>query len=368
MKRLLCIVTNMNTGGAETFLMKVYRQLDREHYQMDFCICNPQKNFYEEEIEKMGGRIYHLPLKSKHPFRFLYEFCKLLRAQRYTYALRLGSTIFETGDLCLCGLLGVKVRAFRSCNANASYAKPFIWVHKLLRGIVMKVANVKIAPSDLAAKFTFGSDKNVHILPNGLDIAQFAFSQENRTKIRQELNVQNKFVVGHIGRFSFQKNHSFLLEIFAQIKKRCPEAVLWLVGKGNLEEKIKQQAAALGVTESVSFLGVRADIPELLAAMDAFVFPSLFEGMPNTVIEAQTSGLPCLITDTITKQSKQTGHVHFMPLTQSAAQWSEKALEIAAAQTLQARSQSAEQMRAAGYDITKVVREFTTCVFGANHD
>ena len=364
MKRLLCIVTNMNTGGAETFLMKVYRQLDRKHYQMDFCICNPQKNFYEAEIEKLGGRIYHLPLKSKHPLRFLYEFCKLLRTQHYTYALRLGSTIFEMGDLCLCGLLGVKARVFRSCNANASYAKPFIWAHKLLRGIVMKVANIKIAPSDLAAQFTFGNAKDVHLLPNGLDTQAFAFSGEKRQKIRQELNAQDKFVVGPIGRFNFQKNHSFLLGIFAEIKKRQSNAVLWLIGKGELEEQIKQQAKSLGLEESVVFLGVRADIPALLAAMDAFVFPSLFEGMPNTAIEAQTSGLPCLIADTITKQAKQTDIVHFRPLTQSPEKWAQKVLEIAAEQTLDKRAQAAAQMRAAGYDISKIGQQFATLVFG----
>ena len=129
MKRLLCIVSFMNTGGAETFLMKLYRELDKNHYQMDFCICNLEKNFYEDEIQKMGGRIYHLPPKTKHPFLFLYQFCKLPHLSDYNYVLRLGSSIFETGDLYLCWLFGIKIRIFRSCNANALYPNIMIKIH-----------------------------------------------------------------------------------------------------------------------------------------------------------------------------------------------------------------------------------------------
>lgn len=363
MKRLLCVVTNMNTGGAETFLMKIYRQLDLTKYQMDFCICNLQKNFYEDEIKKLGGKIYHLPLKTKHPFSYIYQYCKLLKQNKYTHILRLGSTIFETPDLYIAWLLGVKTRVFRSCNANSTHCSLLRSLHKILRCIVMFIANVKIAPSDLAAQFTFGNTKNVHILPNGLDIQSFSFSTQVRQKIRQDLNVQDKFVIGHIGRFNFQKNHKFLLEIFAQIKKQRKNAVLWLVGKGELEEDIKSQIAKMDLQNSVEFLGVRSDIPALLSAMDVFVFPSLFEGMPNTVIEAQTNGLPCLIADTITKQAKQTDLVHFMSLNQSAKEWAEEILQFDTIKTLENRFKATIQMRKSGYDIKDTAKQFVSLVF-----
>lgn len=364
MKKLLCIVNSMDTSGAETFLMKIYRQLDRTKYQMDFCICNLQHNFYEDEIKKLGGKIYHLPLKTQHPFRFLYGFCKLLNSHNYTHVFRLGSTVFNMGDIFLCSFFGAKIRVFRSCNANVLQSAVLIKTHKLLRRFIMPAANVKIAPSDLAAKFTFGNIKNVHILPNGLDTKTFEFSAESRQRTRQELNAQDKFVVGHIGRFNLQKNHKFLLEVFAQIKKQRKNAVLWLIGKGELEKQIRKQAKDLGILDNIEFLGVRSDIPALLSAMDVFVFPSLFEGMPNTVIEAQTNGLPCLIADTITKQAKQTDLVHFMGLKQSAQEWANKAVQIADKQTSANRQQAAKKMCQAGYDIKDVVKQFTTLVFG----
>ncbi len=364
MKRLLCIVTNMNTGGAETFLMKIYRQLDRTKYQMDFCICNQNHNFYEDEIRQLGGVIYHLPQKTKHPFKYLQQFWKLLRLHPYTYVLRLGSTIFEIPDLYLAWISGAKVRVFRSCNASANYPSYMLFLHKLLRRVLMAVVNIKIAPSDLAAQFTFGMLNNVCILPNGLNADFFKFSAENRKKIRQELNVQDKFVVGHVGRFNFQKNHKFLLQIFAEIKKLRPDAVLWLVGKGELENQIKDQVIQLHLQDNVQFLGIRTDIPTLLSGMDLLIFPSLFEGMPNTVIEAQTNGLPCLISDTITTQVHQTELVHFMSLKKIPVQWAKKALEIVETQVQGNRQQFAQQMSQAGYNIEQIIIQFVQLVFG----
>ena len=363
MKRLLCIVSNMNTGGAETFLMKIYRQLDKTKYQMDFCICNLEKNFYEEEIIKLGGKIYHLPMKTKNPFKYIYLLFKLIYSNNYTHVLRLGSTIFETFDLFIAMLAGVKTRVFRSCNANSSLSKTLISIHKTFCRFIMKVANVRIAPSDLAAQFTFGSIKNVHILKNGLDIKLFKFSSEKRNEIRQQLKEQDKFVVGHIGRLSFQKNHKFLLKIFAEIKNQRKNAVLWLIGKGELNNEIKEQAEKLNILDSVKFLGVRSDIPALLSAMDVFVFPSLFEGMPNTVIEAQTNGLPCLISDIITKQAKQTDIVQFMNLKQNPIEWATKAIEVSNVQTLEKRLQYDDKIKLAGYEIQEVVKNFILITF-----
>ena len=363
MKHLLCIVTNMNTGGAETFLMKVYRKLDKTKYQMDFCICNLEKNFYEDDIIKLGGKIYHLPMKTKNPVKYSYLLFKLISSNKYSYVFRLGSTIFETFDLFIAMLAGAKTRIFRSCNANSGYHSILIKLHKIFRKIIMKIANVKIAPSDLAAQFTFGTTNNVSVLNNGLDTKQFEFSLKKRNNIRQDLNIQNNFVVGHIGRFNFQKNHKFLLEIFKEIKNLKTNAILLLIGKGELEDQIKKQSEQLDILDSVQFLGVRSDIPALLSAMDVFVFPSLFEGMPNTIIEAQTNGLPCLVSDTITKQAKQTDIVCFMNLKHSPLEWAKKIIEINNIQALENRNQYAMQMKQIGYDIETVTKEFEKLVF-----
>ena len=364
MQRLLCIVGRMNRGGAETFLMKLYRQLDRTRYQMDFCVASREPGDYDEEIWQLGGRILYTTPKSRNPFASFYSIYNIVKENKYHSVLRISQHSLSCLELLAARLAKADKVIFRSSNTQSCGS----WLNRLLHRVFTPLAylipTVRIAPSPEAAQFMFGTTKGVHVLNNGLDTKLFKFSSENCQKIRQEFNLQDKFIVGHIGRFNFQKNHKFLLQIFAEIKKQQPNSVLWLIGKGELEQEIKQQISKLGLTDSVQFLGIRADIPALLSAMDVFIFPSFFEGMPNTVIEAQTCGLPCLVSDTITQQARVTNLVHFMNLKQPATQWAEKALEIAAEQTLDKRPQAAQQMRAAGYDIAEVVQQFTKLVFG----
>ena len=366
MKRLLCIVSAMDTGGAETFLMKVYRQLNHNFYQMDFCV-NKSTNFYAQEIQQMGGHIYIIPLKSRNPIKWLLGLYFLVKNKKYQYVIRVNEHSLSVLDLLVAKCAGAKNLIMRSSNASSIGLLKKL-THKMFIFLPRLIPSCKIAPSDLAAHYTFGNKTKVHILPNGLDIEAFKFSEENRENIRQEFKAQGKFVIGHIGRFNSQKNHKFLLKIFAEIKKLHPDVVLWLVGKGELEQEIRKEVIQLGLQNDIQFLGVRADIPAILSAMDVFVFPSLFEGMPNTVLEAQTSGLPCLISDSITKQVQQTDLIHFMSLKNNPAQWAEKTLEIIVGQTGENRQQAAEQILRNGYDIKQVTREFSYLVFGEKDD
>lgn len=364
MKRLLCIVTNMNTGGAETFLMKIYRQLDRTKYQMDFCICNQNHNFYEDEIRQLGGVIYHLPIKSKHPISFYWKLYRLIQQKHYTYVLRLGSTIYQAFDLYIACLAGAKIRAFRSCNANAKLSPWLIILHKLLRKIIMKIVNVKIAPSDLAGQFAFGAGMDTIFINNGLDTSLFRFSAQLRQEYRTQFNMNNQLVIGHIGRFNDeQKNHLFLIDIFHEIVKKHPSSILCLVGTGARECILRDYVKELHLDSYVKFLGQRNDIAQLLNAFDIFVFPSLFEGMPNTVIEAQTNGVPCLISNTITKQVGITDWVYFMSLKESAKKWAEKALTVSQNHSINERSQGATKMCQCSYDSKQVVKHFEKYIF-----
>lgn len=364
MQRLLCIVGGMNRGGAETFLMKLYRQLDRTRYQMDFCVASHTQGDYDEEIRQLGGRILYTTPKSKNPLSSFWNMYKIVKGNKYFSVLRISQHSLSSLELLAARLAGANKVIFRSSNTQSCGSCFNRLLHRMFIPLAYIIPTVRIAPSLEAAQFMFGTTKGVHILHNGLDTQIFKFSLDSRRKIRQELKAQDKFVIGHIGRFNFQKNHKFLLQIFAEIKKQCVNAELWLIGRGELEKQIKEQAERLDILDHVKFLGIRADIPALLSAMDVFVFPSLFEGMPNTVIEAQTNGLPCLIADTITRQAKQTDLVHFMSLKQSTETWAETALQIATRQTLQNRPQAAIQMQKAGYDIKTIVAQFTQLVFG----
>ena len=173
---------------------------------------------------------------------------------------------------------------------------------------------------------------------------------------------EDKTVIGHIGRFNTQKNHEFLIDIFNEFHKRNSNSILVLVGKGNLEDKIKDKVKKLGLANNVLFLGVRKDIPELLCAFDLFLFPSFYEGMPNTVIEAQTTGLPCLISDSITEEAKVTDIVTFASLNDTASKWSDECLNILNRKYL-SREEYAEIMKEKGYDTIDCANKFIKMIF-----
>lgn len=367
-KRLLCIIGNMNAGGAETFLMKMYRSIDHSNYQMDFCINTNNECFYEDEIKTLGGKIYRISAKSQSIKLFKNGLSDCIKSGNYKYVLRITSSAMGFMDLKIAKKAGAKICSARSSNSNDGKSIKAKAAHVLGKLLYRKYADVKIAPSDLAAKYTFGKKAyrrgEVHILHNALDLNVYSFDEQTRNHIRKEFSIDdNVKIIGHVGRFSKQKNHSFLLDIFSEIHKKNPDTVLMLVGKGELEDKIKEKIKALNLDGSVIFTGVRSDIPALLSAMDVFVFPSFYEGMPNTVIEAQATGLPCLIADTITKEANVTGLVRYMPL-KAPEEWAKEALNMIS----DTRMQTKKIMIENGYDIESASKEFVRLVFGDNEE
>lgn len=367
-KRLLCIIGNMNAGGAETFLMKMYRSIDRSKYQMDFCINTNNECFYENEIKTLGGKIYRISAKSQSIKLFKNGLSDCIKSGNYKYVLRITSSAMGFMDLKIAKKAGAKICSARSSNSNDGKSIKAKAAHVLGKLLYRKYADVKIAPSDLAAKYTFGKKAyrrgEVHILHNALDLNVYSFDEQTRNHIRKEFSIDdNVKIIGHVGRFMSQKNHSFLLDIFNEIHKQNQNTVLMLVGKGELKDKIKEKIKALNLDGSVIFTGVRSDIPALLSAMDVFVFPSFYEGMPNTVIEAQATGLPCLIADTITKEANVTGLVRYMPL-KVPEEWAKEALNM----ILDTRMQTKKIMIENGYDIESVSKEFVRLVFGESEE
>lgn len=364
MKRLLCVISGMNAGGAEGFLMKVYRGLDKSNYQMDFCINVREKCFYEDEILAMGGKIYRIPSKSENLKEFKQQLAETVRRGGYDYVMRVTSSAMGFMDLKIAKKAGARVCCARSSNSSDGDGLKAKIAHRLGRLLYRRYVDVKIAPSDLAAKYTFGdavyARGGVNILHNGVDLTVFRYDPEARKTIRAELAVaEDTKLIGHVGRFDPQKNHMFLLDVFREIHTLDANTKLVLVGKGPLEENIRARAEELGIADSLILTGVRSDVPKLLSAMDVFVFPSFYEGMPNTVIEAQATGLPCVIADTITREAGVTDLVNYLPLT-SPNVWAEQALQAIRAQ----RADTTAAFVQHRYDIDSVVREFTRLVFG----
>lgn len=359
MKRLLCLLSGMNAGGAETFLMKMYRGLDKTKYQMDFCVNTDLNCFYADEIKQLGGKLYRIPSKSESVKEFKKQLTQVIKKENYKYVLRITSNAAGFMDLKTAHKAGAEVCSARSSNSSDGGSIKTLIAHRIGRILYGKYVDVKIAPSDLAAAYTFGKKADVNILHNAIDLDVFKFDESARIKIRQEFEIgKNTKVMGHIGRFMTQKNHLFLLEIFAEYLKRIPDSVLMLVGKGELENDIRRKSAELEISDKIIFTGVRSDIPEILSAMDVFVFPSLYEGMPNTVIEAQATGLPCIIADTITREADITGLVKYLPLG-GADRWADAVADV----KTDSRKDTRQNFIDNKYDIESACGEFVKLVF-----
>lgn len=327
--RLLCIVSSMDRGGAETFLMKVYRTLDKTKYQMDFCVN--KAGAYDEEIKKMGGKVFIIPPKSKHPLKSFSGLKKIIKENKYQSVLRTSQQSLAVLDLLVAKAAGAKKLIYRSSNAGVTGGFFSRFFNRLFGFLPRIIPNVKLAPSTEAAEFVFGEKavKNgkVQIIHNGLDYNWFKFDIEKRNKIRKELQLEDKTVIGHVGRFNIQKNHEFLIDIFNEIHKKDNNTHLILIGKGELEEKIKDKIQLLGLNDFVTIMPPVSNVNEYYMAMDVLVFPSLFEGMPNVIIEAQATGLECFVSSTITREANITGFVRYIELDKTSKEWAEHILQ-----------------------------------------
>lgn len=362
MYRILCIVASMNAGGAETFLMKIYREIDRSKYQMDFAVAVTEEAKYDAEIQELGGNIYHITPKTKDAFKNFSDIYKLVKKHHYKSVLRLSQHALSSMELLAAKMAGAQICAYRSCNSRLpSGSSKSLLLHRVFRFMPRYFANVRFAPSTEAAEFVFGEkcvDKgSAVILHNGIDLNVFCYDEDARKHVRKSLGIKEKqVVIGHIGRFSHQKNHDFLIDTFAEVKKQQPDAILMLVGNGELESAIRTKVEQKDLRDSVIFTGVRSDIPQLLSAMDILVFPSFYEGMPNVVIEAQATGLPCVISDSITKEVAITDLVSFVSLEKSQEDWGLIINEIINKKV--ERFSGTQSLRTCGYDISEVADKF----------
>lgn len=327
MKTLLVISNTMNQGGAETFIMKIYRALDKSKYQFDFYIMG-SKGYYDEEILRLGGKITYGPMKTKGFHRYKKALKKFLSETNYQYVYKAIANSISALDLYFVRR-AKKARTIVARSMIGKHGRALI--HTLFRPIANTFSTTKIAPSTEAATFMFGpktvKKRKATLLNNGLDTALFRFDLEKRNNKRQELNIcEDDLLYIHIGRFSAQKNHSFLVETFAAINNENRNAHLICVGEGELKQAITASVAEKGLSSDVTFLQNRSDINELLMAADMLLLPSLFEGLPNVVIEAQATGLPCLVSNLVSFESKVTNLVTFLSIDEKEV-WATEALK-----------------------------------------
>lgn len=345
--RVLQVVTHMERGGLESMIMNYYRHIDREKVQFDFLVHRQERAAFDDEIESLGGRIYRLP-------RLVPWSKSYLSALNHFWDEHPEYKIIHVHQDCLSSVIlkaaaqhNVPVRIAHSHNANQDRNLKYpikLWYR---RSIPQYATNLFACGKD-AGDWMF-SGAPYQIINNAIDVAAYSYDPEKRIEMRQKLGLENELIVGHVGRFNPQKNHPLLLDIFAALLKKEPNAVLLLAGCGEDMPKIQAKAQALGVAEHVRFLGVRSDVADLMQAMDVFVFPSLYEGLPVTMVEAQAAGLPCIISDKVPPECILTeGLVDVMPLSASPETWAEKIL----AKRAIPRTDRRAEIVAHGFDIT----------------
>lgn len=320
MIRILQCVNIMDRAGLETMLMNYYRNIDREKIQFDFLTHRPCKGVYDDEILSLGGKVYYAPrlYPQNYPkyFKWMAHFFKEHPEYKIVH-----SHIDAMSYLPLKAAkkAGVPVRIAHS--HNTSMDKDFKYILKqYFRLRIKSVATDYCTCGQEAGKFLFG-DVNYTFIPNAIDIRKFLYDENMRNNKRRELRITNEFVIGHVGRFSYQKNHKQLIEIFREFIKKNPNSVLLLIGVGEKEEEIKKQVNESGLEDKVRFLGNRKDVNELYQVMDVFVMPSFFEGVPVVGIEAQFSDLPCIFSDKVPREVKFNSQTRFVPLDTSIQKW-----------------------------------------------
>ena len=345
--RVLQVVTHMNRGGLETMLMNYYRHTDRNKVQFDFLAHRDDRAAYDDEIESLGGTIYRLPRLV--PWSGSYQ-----RALNDFFEKHPEYRIVHVHQDCLSSVIlkaaqknGVPVRIAHSHSANQDRNLKY----------PIKLWYKRSIPQYATALFACGKDAgdwmfngaSYQIVNNAIDAAAYTYDSVLRSEIRSKLGLNDELAVGHVGRFSLAKNHSFLLDVFTALLHQEPNAVLLLTGDGTNMEKMKLKAQELGIAEHVRFLGVRSDVPDLMQAMDVFVFPSLYEGLPVTMVEAQAAGLPCIISDKVPPECVLTdGLVDIMPLSAKPEIWAERILGKRSTQ----RTNHCGEITAHGFDIT----------------
>lgn len=352
MIRILHSVSNMDRAGIETMLMNYYRNIDRDKVQFDF-ICNKSKpGAYDDEIIKMGGRVFHSPgLNPTKYFKYMDFMKKLIQEHPEYKIVHAHNGAFGVYSLHGAKLAGVPIRIFHAHGAsiNKDWKLP---LKLICKSRLNANINQRWSCGVKAAECYFGKtavkNNDYSLIHNAIAIDKFIFNEKVRSEMREKYKLNDKIVIGHVGRFMAQKNHKKLLEIFYEIHKSESSAVLVLLGDGQLEEEMKKYADKLGIRNCVMFMGNVPNVNEWYQAFDAFVLPSIWEGLPVVGIEAQTADLPCVFSSTITADIAVTGNADFVGIDEANSVWADIILKKAKRAS---RLDRTADIRKAGYDI-----------------
>lgn len=357
--RIAQVVGKLSAGGVESVVYNYYRHIDHTKFQFDFFIDADSTCPSRQELIDMGARYFVVPPYQKLP-QYIGVLTRLFRENHYSIVHSHMNTL-AVFSLFAAWAAGVPVRI---CH-NHSTAGPGETAKNIMKYLLRPFAKVfatdYCACSRYAGEWLFGRRAmergEVTVFQNAIELDRFRFRADVRDAVREKLNLDSQFVVGHVGRFCVQKNHEFLIDIFAEVYKLREDAILLLVGDGPLMGNVKEKVHRLGLDGAVRFLGVRDDVDRLYQAMDVFALPSRYEGLPVVGVEAQTAGLPCVVSDCVSKEAQITKNIVFVPLDADIEMWSKKILDCGSI----CREDTVQKVRNDGFDIAaeaEMLREF----------
>lgn len=338
MIKVLQIGMSSNIGGIETYLMQQFRNIDKTEIMYDFLNINNGIMAFDDEIKKLGGNVYNVVPRRCNAIIHYYQVSRLIYKNRNVYhAVTLNALgLTYIFPLIIAALVGIPIRVMHSHNGgygrkNGKLRRMLILFNKIISKFVV---NKYIACSELAGKWMFDNNR-FEVLHNVVDLDKYRYNELNRKTIRKELQINDEdILIAHIGRFAYQKNQKFLIDVMHELIKEEPTAVLLLIGSWDgpdgmeVFNEVKDAIERYGLEVNVKLLGLRKDIDIMASAFDCFCLPSRFEGLPVTAIEMQSVGVPCVLSDTITKEVKISSQVEFLSLNNCKI-WAEKILEFA---------------------------------------
>lgn len=352
MIRILHIVTYMGRGGLETMLMNYYRAVDRKKIQFDFLVHRSFEADYDQEILELGGKIFRVSRMVPWSRSYDTKLKAFFKGHPEYQIVHVHQDCLSSVALRCAKECGIPVRIAHSHNSSQDKN----WKYVVKRFYMKKIpdyATDLLACSHTAGEWMFGG-KPFEIVYNAIEIKRYFYHRETAREMRSKLGVNNDYVIGHVGRFYPQKNHKFLIDVFYECTKINNSVKLILVGDGKEKKQIQNKINLLGIQDKVIFTGDRADVNKILQAMDVFVFPSLYEGLGISILEAQAAGLPCVISSSIPDDCIVTKElVHKISLHDSAAQWAKKVMELKG----RSRTETAGEIRNAGYDIRNAAKK-----------
>lgn len=352
--RVLYVLDCLNyKSGVSSIILNYYRSIDKSVISIDFMVHEKVTSDLENELFKNGSKLYTMPeLRIKNYFIYKRKLCQFFKNHK-EYSIIHGHipnvAFFYLGEA---KKNGIPIRIIHSHNSKGADTFCKKIRNRLLFYIGIQKANKYFACGKKAADFLYGKNtkKDVFIMPNAISYDSFRFNKEKRNKIRRLLNIENMFVIGHIGRFCKQKNHNFLIKIFYEIQKKESNTKLLLLGDGDLKEKISKKAKDYNIFDKIIFTGIVDNTSDYLQAMDVFVLPSIFEGVPVAAIEAQVAGLPCVFSDRITKEI-DTKYTTYLSLNDTVSVWTDTIIKQ--------RQYERNNYALHGYDIRKESQRIT---------